>query len=62
MTYVTEGSAHNDGLVAVLLVVVEDLLDRLHTRIFITLVVLAGALLVPIKNLDRELQMFINKQ
>ena len=36
-----------------LLVVIEDLLDRLDTRVLITLVILAGRLLVPIKDLER---------
>lgn len=36
-----------------LLVVVEDLLHGLDTRVLITLVVLASALLVPVKDLDR---------
>lgn len=52
-THVTEGGTHDDGLVTVLLVVVEDLLHGLDTRVLITLVVLASALLVPIKDLDR---------
>ena len=53
-TYVTEGSTHDNSLVAVLLVVIEDLLDGLHTRVFITLIVLAGGLLVPVKNLEAD--------
>ena len=36
-----------------LLVVVEDLLDRLDTRVLIALVIFAGSLLVPIKDLER---------
>ena len=50
--YVTEGSTHDDGLVVVLLVVVEDLLHRHDTRVLVAGVVLARlVLLVPVKNL-----------
>ena len=48
---VTEGGTHDDGLVPVLLVVVEDLLDGLDTRVFVALVGLAGGFLVPVKDL-----------
>ena len=41
-THVTEGSTHDDGLVAVLLVVVENLLHGLNTWVLITLVVLSS--------------------
>ena len=51
-TYVSEGGTHDDGLVTVLLVVVEDLLYGDDTRILITRVVLSGALLVPVKDLS----------
>ena len=52
-TYVTERSTHNDGIVVVLLVVVEDLLNGLNTRVLVTDVVLARlVLLVPVKNLQ----------
>ena len=51
MTHVTEGRAHDDGLVAVRLVVVEDLLDGLDTGVLSTRVRLAGLRLVPVKNL-----------
>jgi hypothetical protein len=51
-TYVTEGSTHDDGVVAVLLVVVEDLLHGLDTRVCITLVGLTRRLLVPVENLN----------
>ena len=52
-TYVTEGSTHDDGLVAVLLVVVEDLLDGLNTRVLLVGVVWSGlVLLVPVKDLE----------
>jgi hypothetical protein len=40
-THVTEGGTHDDGVVAVLLVVVEDLLHGLDTWVSITLVGLA---------------------
>jgi len=39
--YVAERGSHNDGLVTVLLVVVEDLLDRLYTRVLFALVILS---------------------
>ena len=51
-TDVTEGSSHDDGLVAMLLVVVEDFLDGLDTRVFLVGVAGSGlVLLVPVKNL-----------
>ena len=50
-THVTERSTHDDSLVSVLLVVVEDFLDGLHTWVGITLVRLARRLLVPVKDL-----------
>lgn len=45
-----EGSAHNNGLVAVLLVVVEDVLDALDTRVLLLGVLLLGRGLVPVKD------------
>ena len=48
---VTEGCAHYNGLVAMLLVVIEDALDRLNTRVIVTFVVLASCLLVPVEDL-----------
>lgn len=52
MTYVAERSTHDDGLVAVLLVVVEDLLDGLDTRVLVANVCRSGlVLLVPVKDL-----------
>lgn len=52
MAYVTEGGTHDDGLVTVLLVVVEDLADGLDTRVLLASVCGAGlVLLVPVKNL-----------
>ena len=41
-THVTERGTHDNGVIAVLLVVVEDLLDRNDTRVLITNVVLAS--------------------
>ncbi len=56
-TYVTEGGTHHDRLVVVLLIVVEDLLDRLDTRVLIADVVLARlVLLVPVKDLRHKSQ------
>ena len=57
LTYVTEGGTHDDGLVPVLLVVVEDTLDRLDTRVFITLVVFARFLLIEVKDLRRDVRL-----
>ena len=52
LTYVTEGGTHDDGLVPVLLVVVEDLLHGLDTGVLVADVVLARlVLLVPVKDL-----------
>ena len=52
LTYVTEGGTHDDGLVPVLLVVVEDALNGDDTRVRIANVVLARlVLLVPVKDL-----------
>lgn len=53
-THVTERGTHDNGLVAVLLVVVEDLLDGLDTRIRIPLVVLSGGFLVPVEDLKGQ--------
>ena len=36
------------------LIVVEDTLDRLDTRVLVALIVLARALLVPVKNLQEN--------
>ena len=50
---VTEGCAHDDRLVVVLLVVVEDLLHGLHTGVVVARVVLARLVLVePVENLN----------
>lgn len=55
VAYVTERSTHDDGLVTVLLIVVEDLLDRLDTRVLLALVLGSGlVLLVPIENLSKS--------
>jgi hypothetical protein len=54
-TYVTERSTHDDGLVTVLLIVVENLLDRLNTRVLFASVVGAGlVLLVPVEDTADE--------
>ncbi len=49
--HIAERGTHDDRLVPVLLVVVEDLLHRLNTWIFVSLVSLSGAFLVPIEDL-----------
>ena len=49
---VAEGGTHDDGLVAVLLVVVEDLLYGLDTGVFVALVGLSGGFLIPVKDLS----------
>lgn len=46
----SEGSAHDDGLVAKLLVVVENGLDALDTGILLLGVLLLGGRLVPVKD------------
>jgi hypothetical protein len=51
-TDVTERRAHDDGIVAVLLVVIEDAPDRLDTRIVVTFIGLPGRLLVPVEDLE----------
>ena len=52
VTYVPEGSTHDNGLVSMLLVVVEDLLHGLDTRVLVAGVGGTGlVLLVPVKNL-----------
>jgi hypothetical protein len=54
LTDVAEGSTHDDGLVAVLLVVVEDGLNALDTRVFSGSKVLLHGGLVPIENAADE--------
>ena len=49
-----ERSTHDDGLVAVLLVVVEDLLDRLDTWVLLLGVLLLVGSLVPVKDTANE--------
>ena len=49
--HVSERSTHDNGVVAVLLVVVEDLLDRLDSWVSLGSVGLSGRLLVPVENL-----------
>jgi hypothetical protein len=51
LTYVTETGTHDGGLVAVLFVVIEDLFDRLDTRVLVAFIVLPSCLLVPVKDL-----------
>ena len=58
-TYVTERSAHDNGFVVMLLVVVEDALYRLDTRVVVTFIVLTRALLVPVKNLNLRYQRIV---
>lgn len=50
--YVTETRTHDNRVVAVLLVIVEDALDGLDAGIFITLVGLSSLLLVPVEDLQ----------
>ena len=55
ISHITERSAHDDGLVTVLLVVVEDFFDRLHTGVLIALVRFSGlVLLVPVEDAADE--------
>jgi len=49
-----ERGAHDDGLVAVLLVVVEDVADRLNTGVLLLGVLLLGGSLVPVKDAANE--------
>lgn len=51
---VSEGSTHDDGLVAELLVVVEDLNNGLDTRVLLLLVLLLVVGLVPIEDTANE--------
>lgn len=51
---VAEGGAHDDGLVAVLLVVVKDVLHRLDTRVLLGSVVALVGGLVPVQNTADE--------
>lgn len=53
-TDVTEGGTHDNGLVAKLLVVVEDALDRLDTRVLLLGVVALVSGLVPVKDTADE--------
>jgi hypothetical protein len=50
-THVSETGAHDNGLVTVLFVVIENFLDGLDTRVVVAFVGLAGVLLVPDENL-----------
>ena len=53
-SYVTERCAHDNGLVAVLLVVVEDAVHALHARIFMSRIVLLHGGLIPVENAADE--------
>lgn len=49
--HITERGAHDDGLVAILLIIIEDLLYALDTRVVISNIVLSRlVLVVPIQN------------
>lgn len=50
--YVAEGSAHYNSIVPMLFVVVENTLDGLDTWIIVALIVLSGALLIPVEDLS----------
>jgi hypothetical protein len=52
-THVTEASTHNNGLVPMLLVIVEDLFDALNAGVIIAFVILPGMFFVPIENLRK---------
>lgn len=54
LTGVSEGGTHDDGLVAVLLVVVEDGLDRLDTGVLLLGVLLLGVGLEPVQDTANE--------
>lgn len=54
LTRVAEGGAHDDGLVAELLVVVVNALDGGHTRVLLLGVLLLGVCLEPVKNTTDE--------
>ena len=51
---VPEGSTHNNGFVSILLIIVEDALDRLDTRVLFSRVLLLGRSLVPVKDATDE--------
>jgi len=53
-TNASERSSHDNSLVAKLLVVVEDILDTLDTRILLSGVFLLGGSLVPIEDTTNE--------
>lgn len=54
LSRVTERRTHDDRLVAVLLVVVEDVLHRLHTGVLLSAVLLLVRRLVPVKDTAHE--------
>ena len=51
---VAERGTHDDGIVAVFLVVVEDLLHGLDAWVFVCLIVFLGVGLIPVKNAANE--------
>lgn len=57
-TYISETGTHDNGFIAVLLVVVENFLDRLDTRVVVAFIGLARILFVPIENLLRYVMSF----
>jgi hypothetical protein len=52
-TYVAEAGSHDDSFIPVLFVIVVNFFHRLDTRVVVALVILPGILLVPIKDLDK---------
>lgn len=54
LTNVSEASSHHDGLVSELLVVIEDLLNALDTRVLLGAVVLLIRCLVPVQDTANE--------
>lgn len=52
-SYIAERCTHDDRLVTVLFIIVENRLDRLNTRVFITFIVLTSTLLVPVQDLNK---------
>ena len=54
-SYITEGSTHDDGLLSMLLVVVEDFANGLNAMVFLVLVSRSGLVfLVPVQNTADE--------
>jgi hypothetical protein len=50
--YVAEAGSHDNSFIPMLLVIVINLLHGLDTRVVVTLVILPGTLLIPIKDLQ----------